>query len=82
MEIIRDIEPTAYPVDGEELFNKIVKELIGLVVFDKDDTVLPAGAVRGQFVTGVDWLPTVAELAGVELPAGVIDGRSVSRARS
>ena len=44
-EIIRDIEPAAHPVDGEEIFYKLTKELIGLVVFDKDDTVLPSGAI-------------------------------------
>ena len=44
-EIIRDIEPAAHPVDGEELFNKIVAELTSLVVFDKEDTDLPSGAI-------------------------------------
>ena len=44
-EIIRDIEPAAHPVDGEELFGKIVAELTSLVVFDKDDAELPSGAV-------------------------------------
>src|SRR5262245_6805891 len=44
VEIIRDIEPAAYPVEGEELFRKIVAELTSLVVFDKDDTDLPSGA--------------------------------------
>ena len=45
VEIIRDIEPAAHPVDGEELFRKLVAELTGLVVFDKDDTELPSGAI-------------------------------------
>ena len=45
VEIIRDIEPAAYPVEGEELFRKIVAELTSLVVFDKDDTDLPSGAI-------------------------------------
>ena len=44
-DIIRDIEPAAHPVDGEEIFYKLTEELIGLVVFDKDDTVLPSGAI-------------------------------------
>ena len=44
-EIIRDIEPAAHPVDGEEIFYKLTKELIDLVIFDKDDTVLPSGAI-------------------------------------
>ena len=45
VEIIRDIEPAAYPVDGEELFNKLVEELTGLVVFDKEDAERPSGAI-------------------------------------
>ena len=45
VEIIRDIKPAAYPVEGEELFRKIVAELTRLVVFDKDDTDLPSGAI-------------------------------------
>src|SRR5262245_35058691 len=45
VEIIRDIEPAAYPIQGEELFYKIVAELTSLVVFDKDDTDLPSGAI-------------------------------------
>ena len=45
MEIIRDIEPAAYPVDGVELFNKLVEELTALVIFDKEDAERPAGAV-------------------------------------
>ena len=45
VEIIRDIDPAAYPVEGEELFRKIVAELTSLVVFDKDDTDLPSGAI-------------------------------------
>ena len=45
LEIIRDIEPAAYPVDGQKLFAKIVAELTSLVVFDKDDTDLPSGAI-------------------------------------
>ena len=42
---IRDIEPAAYPVEGEELFRKIVAELTSLLVFDKDETDLPSGAI-------------------------------------
>ena len=44
-EIIRDIEPAAHPVDGEEIFRKLMAELTGLVVFDKDDAELPSGAI-------------------------------------
>ena len=44
-EIIRDIEPAAHPVDGVEMFNKLVEELTGLVIFDKEDAERPAGAV-------------------------------------
>jgi arylsulfatase A len=38
---------------------------------------LPAGEVRGQAAHSCDWLPTVAELAGVELPQAELDGRSL-----
>lgn len=41
---------------------------------------LPEGEVRGQLATGCDWLPTLAELAGVDLPeglAGRLDGKSL-----
>jgi len=39
---------------------------------------LPAGAVRDQFVTGCDWMPTLAELSGVELPKRRLDGKSMT----
>lgn len=39
--------------------------------------LVPKGTVRKQFVTGVDWLPTVLEVAGVAMPAGKFDGNSV-----
>lgn len=40
---------------------------------------LPAGAVRGQMVCGIDWLPTLADLAGIELPPAVqLDGKSIA----
>lgn len=38
---------------------------------------LPAGAVRAQAAHACDWLPTVAELAGVKLSQPDIDGRSL-----
>ncbi|MBI5688182.1 MAG: sulfatase-like hydrolase/transferase [Verrucomicrobia bacterium] len=38
---------------------------------------LPEGAARGQVAHGCDWLPTVAELAGVKLLRTDIDGRSL-----
>ena len=39
---------------------------------------LPKGIVRNQAVTAMDWYPTVLELCGVEIPAGVeLDGHSV-----
>jgi len=38
---------------------------------------LPEGHVRGQLATACDWLPTIAELCGVELPKRKIDGRSL-----
>jgi hypothetical protein len=44
-EVIRDIDPATYPVEGQKLFAKIVAELTSLVVFDKVDTDLPSGAI-------------------------------------
>jgi arylsulfatase A-like enzyme len=39
---------------------------------------LPEGTVRDQMVTGMDWFPTFAEIAGVEIPEGhVLDGKSI-----
>ena len=38
---------------------------------------LPEGAVRGQLAHGCDWLPTLAELAGVKLLQPDIDGQSL-----
>lgn len=38
---------------------------------------LPAGVVRGQMAHSCDWLPTVAELAGVKLLQPDIDGKSL-----
>ena len=38
---------------------------------------LPEGVVRDQMAHGVDWLPTIAEIAGVDLPQVKIDGRSL-----
>jgi len=39
---------------------------------------IPEGEVRGQFCTGCDWLPTVADLCGAELPDRPIDGVSLA----
>jgi arylsulfatase A len=40
---------------------------------------LPQGEVRGQFVVGTDWWPTLAELTGARIPAGLhLDGRSIA----
>lgn len=40
---------------------------------------LPKGEVREELVTGMDWFPTMAELAGVEIPEGHhIDGKSIA----
>ena len=44
-DLVPDIEPAAHPVDSEELFDKLVGELTDLVVFDKTDNTVPAGAV-------------------------------------
>ncbi|HSU66749.1 MAG TPA: sulfatase-like hydrolase/transferase [Tepidisphaeraceae bacterium] len=38
---------------------------------------LPKGAVREQFVSGCDWLPTLAELTGAKLPRRRLDGKSM-----
>jgi arylsulfatase A-like enzyme len=38
---------------------------------------LPENQVRGQMICGIDWLPTLAALSGVDLPQHKIDGRSV-----
>ncbi len=39
--------------------------------------VVPAKQVRQQLVTGVDWLPTIAEICGAQLPAYHLDGKSI-----
>ncbi len=39
--------------------------------------VIPENAVRDQFATSIDWLPTVAEITGAGLPNRKIDGRSL-----
>jgi arylsulfatase A-like enzyme len=39
---------------------------------------LPQGEVRDQMVTGMDWFPTFAEMAGVEIADDhVLDGKSI-----
>jgi arylsulfatase A-like enzyme len=38
---------------------------------------LPEGQVRGQVAHGCDWMPTLAELCGVELPQAQLTGRSL-----
>jgi arylsulfatase A-like enzyme len=40
---------------------------------------LPEGAVRDQMAHSCDWLPTIAELCGVELLEKDIDGRSLAK---
>ena len=40
---------------------------------------VPEGAVREQACHACDWLPTVADLAGVELPKVELDGRTLRR---
>ena len=37
---------------------------------------VPAGAVRGQIVTAMDWFPTMFELGGLQLPKHQLDGHS------
>jgi len=41
--------------------------------------VIPQGEVRGQFVTGCDWLPTIAALCQVDPPEVKLDGKDISR---
>ncbi|HWE95379.1 MAG TPA: sulfatase-like hydrolase/transferase [Tepidisphaeraceae bacterium] len=38
---------------------------------------IPQGAVRDQFVTGCDWMPTLCELTGAALPQRRLDGKSM-----
>ncbi len=38
---------------------------------------LPENEVREQFATGVDWLPTIADICGIELPDRHLDGKSI-----
>jgi arylsulfatase A-like enzyme len=38
---------------------------------------LPEGQVRGQVAHGCDWMPTLAELCGVDLPKVELTGRSL-----
>jgi arylsulfatase A len=40
-------------------------------------THLPAGAVRDQFATACDWMPTIAELCNVKKPNRKLDGKSL-----
>lgn len=39
---------------------------------------LPEGEVRDQLCTACDWLPTIADLCGVELPKRKLDGTSIA----
>jgi arylsulfatase A-like enzyme len=38
---------------------------------------LPENEVRGQMATACDWLPTVAELCGIDSPEQQLDGKSI-----
>jgi len=38
---------------------------------------VPEGEVRDQLAVGCDWLPTIAEVCGAELPEHKIDGKSI-----
>jgi len=38
---------------------------------------LPAGEVRDQLCTSVDWMPTIADLCGIKLPNRKLDGVSL-----
>ena len=39
---------------------------------------IPQGAVRNQMAASIDWMPTIAEYCGVELPPRKIDGKSIT----
>lgn len=39
---------------------------------------LPKNQVRGQMATSLDWLPTLAALAGVKLPQRKLDGKNIT----
>ncbi len=39
--------------------------------------VVPEGEVRDQMVVGCDWLPTIADFCGAQLPQRKLDGRSI-----
>ena len=41
--------------------------------------VVPEGEVRSQLAHGTDWLPTIAEVTGVDLPNRTLDGKSLWR---
>ena len=38
---------------------------------------IPQGEVRGQMVTGCDWLPTIAGFCGAKLPNRKLDGKDI-----
>jgi arylsulfatase A-like enzyme len=38
---------------------------------------LPSGAVRDQAITAMDWLPTIVDLCGLDLPDAKLDGKSL-----
>ena len=39
--------------------------------------VVPEGEVRDQMAIAMDWFPTIAEICGVDLPDGTLDGKSL-----
>ena len=39
--------------------------------------VVPAGEVRDQIATSMDWLPTIAEICGVKPPDRKLDGKNI-----
>lgn len=38
---------------------------------------IPSGQVRNQFAVNADWMPTLAELCGIELETAELDGKSL-----
>lgn len=39
--------------------------------------IIPAGETRNQMITACDWLPTLAEMTGVDAPKTKLDGKSI-----
>jgi arylsulfatase len=73
------------PAEGHPFFNAGMKGLKGSVdeggvrvpFFIRWDGKIPAGREVDRIAAHIDILPTLADLAGAELPAGQVEGRSL-----